>query len=61
MRQVVEIIDRISTSEVKVADAVGRAKILVTPNNYKIGDFVLLVNNNIIKKVKKVEVKTYVV
>ncbi len=61
MRRVYEVVGRKSRKELIVKSAVGRKRTLVSNFAFNIGDSLLVVNDVIIGKTAKEEIKTYVV
>lgn len=61
MKRIMVVKEKISASELRVVDAVGRGTVLVTSSNYNIGDHLLVVNDVIIGKSSKMDTRTYTV
>ncbi len=59
MRKVLVVKERVSSNEIKAVDSFGRGKVLATASNYNVGDSILVVNDVIIQKVKREDVRVY--
>ncbi len=59
MKQILSVIQKVSSTEVKAVDGVGRSKILAGGSSLNVGDSILVVNNVIIQKIKPDNSETY--
>ncbi len=59
MKRILEVIEKISLTELKAVDAAGRSRIYAGAPGYKVGDSILVVNDIIIQKVKREDVRVY--
>ncbi len=59
MKRVMNVVGKISVTELRATDEIGRSRVLVGGDSYQVGDSILVVNDVIIKKVRRREVRTY--
>ncbi len=59
MKRILRVTEKISVTELKAVDATGRSRVYAGGPGYKIGDSILVVNDIIIQKVKRENVRVY--